>query len=244
MIDWSINNNGNYDLTGTCTPTAITNDQIAARQHLLDSITLYADKLQALASSASDKTLSTNAQSLATQVNGIAKSHGLSKADVSIGTDVEAAVVSIAEMALDQRRYKDAKKAASEMQPYLVKVTGALKAENNIYVDVAKGQQGNIEAALRHIIATVPIGDSERRFESVLYGRQLYESSDAFGTETLATPGGPPAPDASKLNAALDSIVTANEAIAKSGPGSVTAEVSDLVARAQAAQATQAAIAK
>jgi hypothetical protein len=48
----------------------------------------------------------------------------------------------------------------------------------------------------------------------------------------------------SQLNAALDGLVSANNAIANAGVGGINAAVADLVSRAQAARTFQAALGK
>jgi hypothetical protein len=241
---WAVGASTDFDLTGSCTPTLISNNQIAIRKNLLDAISLYADKLQALASSAEDKTLDGNAQSLASKLNNLASSHGLIAADASIGSDVEAGIIAISEMALDQRRFNDAKSAAKEMAPNLSAIVKQLKSENISFVSAVQSKRGLLEIKLRSVISTIPANNPSERFASVISARHLYMSANPFGAESLTSASAQPTPDASALNNALDGLVKANDAIATAGQGAIANEVSDLVSRAQAARVDQAAIAK
>ena len=78
------------------------------------------------------------------------------------------------------------------------------------------------------------------------------QTANPFGAAPQPSAGAPPALDsntnpdsiAQQQNKALDGLVTANAALATAGTGGIVAAVNDLVARAQAAQAMQAALAK
>jgi hypothetical protein len=93
-FNFSIKQTEKLDLTGICEPTILDNNQIKIRQALMDSLTLYVDKIQTLATGDSNKTLDSNSQNLAGQLNGLAKSHGLGSS-LSIAEGVEAAVIAI-----------------------------------------------------------------------------------------------------------------------------------------------------
>ena len=243
--DWAMGAAAGYDLTGTCAPQVITSPQLAIRQHILDAITIYAGKMQALASTAGDKTLDTNGLNLANQLNTLAsKPGGITKADASIAADVEGALIQLTNMALDQTRYKDAKTAASTMQQYLEAVVRELQSENNAFAASIDSKRGQLELTLRNIVNSVPANDKALRFATVVGSRNILRSANPFGQETLSSVSGIPTPDASKLNSALDGIVNANKAIGATNEGGIAAAVTDLISRAQAAQADEAAITK
>jgi hypothetical protein len=243
--DWAVGAAANYDLTGACKPQIITTNQIAIRQHMLDALTAYAGKIQALASTAGDQTLDTAGQKLATQINTLATSPGgITKSDATIAADVEAALIQLANMALDQARYDDAKKAASAMQPYLQSVVTELEKENTNYATAIEGAQGKLELSLRKVVDTAPASNPTSRFESVVAARGIVRSANPFGVEVLAPATGIPTPNPAAMNSALDSVVTANGAIANASDGGISAAVTDLVSRAQAAQADVNAITK
>jgi hypothetical protein len=243
--DWALGAAQSYDISGLCKPQLLSNDQLAIRQHILDGITVYAGKIQALASTAGDKTLDTNGQKLASQLNNLAtKPGGITKADGTIAAGVEAALIQLANMALDQTRYKDAKRAATDMAPYLETVVDELKTENSDFGSGIDSKRGKLELALRKVVDTVPTNTQALRFSALIDARQVVRSTNPFGQEALNSATGIPTPDTNKLNAALDGIVSANKAIATAGEGGIAASVTDLVTRAQAAQADEVAITK
>lgn len=243
--DWAIGASSRYDITGACNPGLITNTQLEIRQHMLDAITAYAGKMRALASDAGDQTLDTNGRNLATNLNTLAtRPGGITKADATIAAGVEGALIQLANMALDEKRYNDAKKAATDMQPYLETVVKEFKTENTDFASGIDSKRGKLELTLRKVVDTVPSEDKARRFVAVVGARNIARSANPFGQETLASTTGIPTPDASKLNTALDGVLNANKAISTAGKGGIAAAVTDLVSRAQAAQADQAAITK
>lgn len=238
-LSWSAKATDALDLSGRCEPTIITNDQLAARQRLVDTITLYADKIQALATNDSNKTLDRNAQGLAGKINAIVRDKGLSKA-MPVAQDVEAAMVAIAEMALDQRRFKDVRGAARDMQPALAKVVEALQSENSLFAQGMAGKIEQLEIQLHIALSKSREFDGARSFLDVIAARDIFRQANALGL----SPGMGVAKDgkvdplnaAVQLNGALDAILNANDALANAGTGGVIAAVNDLVARAKHAQ--------
>jgi hypothetical protein len=244
--DWATGTAKNFDLTGNCRPTVLNDQQIQKRQALMDAIALYADKMAAIAGSDDDKTLSANGQKLANQLNGLAKQHGL--AGGSIGAEVEAAVIAISEMALDQRRYRDLKKAAADMAPHLSKVVDTLKTENTAFAAAMASKVEGIEPKLRLILASTHDSRGQMSFFDVVAARSILQGVNPLGSAPLtASPanvasGMNPGSVATQLNATLDAVVSANDAIAHAGTGGIVAAVNDLVARAQNARTVQAAL--
>jgi hypothetical protein len=243
--EWAGGTGQNYDISGTCNPEIITADQLSIRKNILSVVSLYASKIQALASTSGDKTLDTAGQKLAEQLNKAALSgKGITKSDKTIAAGVEGALIQLTNTALDQTRYNDARKAASDMQPYLTTVINALENENTDLAQEVQSRRGLLELSLRGIIDTLPKGDPEVRFDAVVNARQLLITSNPFGQETISSAQGPPIPDATALNSALDAVLSANLAISTASKGGIAAAVTDLVSRAQAAEADEAAIAK
>lgn len=243
--DWAIGKTGNYDISGACTPAIITTDQLAIRQHILDAITAYAGKMQALACATGDQTLDANGRSVANQINTLAtRPGGITKADATIASGVEAALIQLANMALDEARFKDAKKAASAMEPSLEVVINELKTENTAFAASIVSQRGKLELTLRKVVDSVPPSDQALRLSAVIDARNIMRSANPFGQEALSTASGIPTPDASKLNSALDGVLSANQAIASASKGGIVAAATDLVSRAQAAQTDETAITK
>ena len=73
------------NLTLSCTPLELTNDQLKIRQKLIATITLYADTIQTLANGTDDVNLSKNSQDLASNIQGLAKQGGFSAVTLRIG---------------------------------------------------------------------------------------------------------------------------------------------------------------
>jgi len=249
--NYSKNKNTPIDLRGKCKADQLflSSAQIKIRQNLLDAITLYADQLQALASAGDDKNLDTNLQTTATNLNKLASQGGLSKNDISIAADVEAAVVALTNMVLDQVKKNDIKTAAKNQQDNIVKVVEALKAENK---SLASGVDDYIGSIRTNLVATLSaIRDKQGPvvFFDVVGARSYLQTLSPFGSNALddSDPSIDPLDPLSavkQLNAALDGLVAANKVIANSDTGGIVAAVNDLVVRAQAAQAFQAAVNK
>jgi hypothetical protein len=241
-------------LAGPCTPTILDDASLAQRARLMDAITLYADKIAALATDDDDKALDASAQGLAGKLNEVGRKFGLS--DPVVETDVEAAVAAIARMALDQRRFKDAREAAATMDQPLLIVVAALKAENLLYAQAIGSKIDALEVQL----VTLLNQEAEQRgrtrgrsadpmkYFDALQARSILQSANPMGPLPFATAEAARAADpenrAVQLNAALDGIVATNHAIATAGTGGVVASVNDLLARARAAQAMQSALGK
>lgn len=248
-IGWVNGIEHNFDISGTCTPTILTDDQVKTRQALMDTITLYADRMETMASRDDDKTLDTNSQKLAGNINDMAKQHEFSSA-FPVATDVEAAIISIAEMVLDQKKFTVIKTAAKETEPHLEKVIKALQEENKTFAQGIASKIDNIEGGLRSIVANTHEQRSKMSFFDVVQARLILQSANPFGTTPLsqttgaADPSKDPQNAALQLNKALDAILNANKAIASAGTGGIIAAVNDLVSRAQAAQAIQTALSK
>lgn len=241
--DYAVGNAPAIDMRGTCTPQRLTDAQLAIRQDLMNAITLYADQLQALATTDDNKKLDSNAQALAGKINGLAKSGGLR--DASIAGGVEAAVIGLTGMALDNTRFNDIRGAATAEQDNLATVLATLKREN---VTMAAGIDSSL-GTIRAEIATVLAKTKERAGPSVFFdvarARGLLQRANPFGVSASAgmTDSGP-APDsvAARLNATLESLTVANHAIATAGTGGIVAAVNDLVARAREAQGLDSAL--
>lgn len=242
-IEWARGNSKNFDIVGNCKPSILTDDQIKTRQALMDAITLYADKIEALATDDNDKTLNADSQTLAGNINSIAKQHKFS--DLSTAAAVEAAVIGISDMVLDQKRFTEIKKSAMAMDSYLTTVVTALKQENIIFAQGIASKIDNIDLALKPIVAAILEKQTMERFSAVVDARRILQAANPFGTTPLSQTNG--AADADKdpqnlaiqLNKALDSVLIANKAIANASTGGIIASVNDLIARAQAVQSIQ-----
>jgi hypothetical protein len=218
--------------------------QIKIRQKLLDAITLYADQLQALASAGADdnKNLDANLQTIATTLNTEASKHNLSKTDASIATGVEAAIVGLTNIVMDKVRASEIKKAAESEQDNLVTVVNALKTENTDTAYVADCDIDNIQTHLTEVLSDIRDKQGSAVFFDVVKARSYLQTVNPCGSKGLDSSDSLTA--SKQLNAALDSLLAANNAIATTGTGGIVAVVNDLVARAKAAEAIQAALSK
>ena len=244
--DYAVNIKSNFDLTGACQPTILDDDQIAIRRALMDAVTLYADKMAALATSDDDKTLDANSRKLAGQINALASQGGLG--NLSLASGVQAGIVAISEMALDRKRFDSIKEAASEMAPHLVNVVAALKTENTNFAYGIASKAGGVEGYLREVVAATHPELGQMSFFQVVEARRIMQSVNPFNPSPIAVSTGSVDPNgdahnvAKQLNTTLDSIVNANQAIAGAGTGGIIAAVNDLTARAKAAQSMQGAL--
>jgi len=229
-------------LTDRCDPTLLTNEQIGVRQRLVDAITLYADKIQAIATNDTNKTLDKNAQNLAGKLNALVKSRGPSNA-APIAEGVETAIVAISEMALDQRRFTDVRSAARAMQPHVTRLIGALQDENTLFAQGMASKLQQLEIQLHLALARSRDDQGPRSFLDVIAARNLFRSADVLGAPpgTRSESAGhdadaDPLNAAKQVNAALEAVVNANDALANAGTGGAVAAVNDLVVRARHAK--------
>lgn len=226
-ISQALYSNGAVVLPPQCQPSILSDSQMEQRRRLMDAITLYVDKMQALASDDSDKKLTDNSEKLAGELNSYAKRGGFNS--LSAAGAVEAAVTAVGEMVLDQRRFRDLKNAAAGMEPQLRQVVAALQAENTADLAGLASKAGGIEISLHTILATEQRKRGLAPLADVLAAQSIVRDSQALVYKD----------EASRLNAALDALVEANHAIATAGTGGVMAAVNDLVARARAARTMQ-----
>jgi hypothetical protein len=232
-----------------CTPAVVQNQDLVTRQKLMDAITLYADQIQAVASTGSDKTLSTNAQTTAADLNTLAKNNGLlTSAGTPIAASVEAAVIGLSGMVLAEKQFEDIQKAASSQADNLATIVKFLQQENTQLATNMAAKDAALSNILDTTLAQEKQGHDRHLLLDALAAHSIVQNANPAGTPTTV-PGTPapiadPISAAQQLNAALDGLVSANDAIANSGTGGITAAVTDLVARAQAAQAMQAALNK
>jgi hypothetical protein len=213
--------------------------QIQIRQNLLKAITLYADQLQALASSGADdnKNLDTALQTAATNLNQLAKTSGLSQQDASIAQGVEAAIVGLTNMVIDKRRETDIKKASQNAQHDLGIVIDALKTENSFLATGVDSNIGDINDSLGTVLSEIRYKQGPAVYPDIMSARSYLQTLSLFGSNG-------PESAVNQLNTALDSVKATNKAIATTGTGGIVAIVNDLVARAKAAEAFQSALSK
>jgi hypothetical protein len=241
------------DLRGRCTAAGniISSAQVHTRQRLFDAITLYADQLQALGTGGDgddDKALTKNMQSAAVNLNRLASGHALTAADPSLPGQVEQAVATLTGMVIDHRRFSDIRSAAQSQQGNLALVVDTVKMENLLLATGVDSAIGAIRADMTTALSASRDRQGPAVFSDVVQARTYLQAMQAYDQRGLddsiaaADPALDPDTQVGRLNRALDCLLAANDAIARAGTGGIHAAVSDLVARAQAAQAFKAAL--
>lgn len=234
---YALNPAGNFQLASYCTPIVITADQVALRTQMMSALTLYADKLQALASSADDTSLTTDSQTLASNLKEVASNGGI-KLSTGTGPDIVAAVTAaftaIAEMALDQKKYDGITDAAKNMQPHVDAIVSALQTENEFFANAVATSYETLESQLRTIVAQAdgPTG----RFFAITQARGLLANSAGLTIPQLATVDWNKLDLSKQISGALPLIKSANDALARGATASVAASAHDLYSRAEAAR--------
>jgi hypothetical protein len=228
----------NIDLRAPYASTILTPEQLKTRQALLSAIVLYADKMQALACSDDDKTLDANS----TAVAGKLKSAGSSSAlTLSAGVQNDAAIaetalVTIADWAMDKRKYNDLRTAATQIQGSLQTVVQILERENGSLSDSINNDLGTINARMKYQIAKLARGGSPgggpAAFFAMIQARMTFAGVTAMAPKGAADADATASVDfAQPVKDALDGVVKANEAIAAgrtvSGLSSLVSEISD-----------------
>jgi len=239
---YALKQQDNFNLKGYCTQNVLTSEQNATRKSMMDAIVLYADKMQALATSDDNKQLDTNSQTLAQNLISLATNSGikLQNSDSAIVKVVETAFITIANLALDQIKCKNIREAALKMQPQLVNVVEALKNENWAFgqaMGKQTGKFGEMELQLKALIAKShkENNDPAETFFNVVNGRNLLLSLNQVPKQSFGLPGTAPGDPAKPVNDALDAIVNCNKAIAETKSGGINAAANDLYKRATAA---------
>jgi hypothetical protein len=206
-----------------CVPDVLNNADILVRQKLLSAIVLYADQIQAVVSGGADKTLATDGQAAASDFNNFLKSPEISKAThTPLTASVEAAVVALFGMAMDEKELKDIKTAAQAQAKNLASVVELLKQENTDVAANMTSKAGTIsvilDTSIAHIKETgvlVEVKDSDQVLDPITHkkvdhyhiargndyrvlfdivrARQITQAIDAVGQPVTAPPPAKPA---------------------------------------------------
>ncbi len=219
-----------------CTPALLNDKELGIRKALLDAVGVYADKIQALATG-NTTALDTSAKTLAGDLN-----RHFSKADKSVAAGVEAAIIELANIALDEQRFTDIRSAASAASPSLTAAVDALKQENTDFSAGIDSKIGRVEVTLNTILHTER---GPQAFFDAATARSILAAANPFpGPAAQGAAQESADAMALKLNAALDALLKANTALATSDGGGTLVAVTELEARAKDAQALYAALNK
>jgi hypothetical protein len=212
-----------FDLIEPCTNKELTDDQLSIRQKLMDTITLYADAIKALANGTDDTDLSTNSKSVASNIQTLATQQKFTAITSTDTAALNTAVVTITNLILDHKKYKEIKEAASAVQQELTTIVAELKNEN---ISDIKGLQSKKETFSNEYRTAVLASRKKRDVASFL------DIVDAHNNISLIFPS---PPNADQLNKTLDALVAANQALANAENGGEIPEISDFISRAQQA---------
>ena len=214
---------GSLDLAPSCTPQELTDAQLEIRRKLMDTITLYADAIQTLENGTDDTNLSKNSQTLASNIQGLAKQEGFTAVTATDTNALNAAVVTITSLILDHTKYKEVKDAASAVQPQLTIVVAQLKAENLADAEGLASKAGSVTNEFYPALLSAREQRGPVSFLDIVQAHMALQS-------IVTAP-----PNVAQLNDTLDALVAANQALAHATDGGAIPEVSDLVSRAQQA---------
>jgi hypothetical protein len=205
-----------------CQHEELTDAELALRQKLMDTLTLYADTLQTITNGANDKELSSDSKTEAGDIKKLATEEKLSARGAEGTSALNAAVITLVTLALDHAAYQHVQEAAAAMQSSLETIAGELKAEND--GDVV-GLQSKADGILNEVRSALLVS---REHKGALSYFDVIASETALKSILIAPP------DVAKLNATLDAMVRANAALARS-KGGVIPEMTALVSSAQQA---------
>lgn len=210
---------------GQCVPQELTDDELAIRQKLMDTITLYADSIQALTNGTSDSALSKESQTLAENIKAFGAQQKFSPRGTQSAAALNAAVVTLTTLIVDHSSYKHVKDAARAAQDHLAIVVDELKAENAADAKGLASKADGLTNQMRAAVSAARDRYGPASFLNIVDARVTLRA-------LVVTP-----PDVAQLNSTLDAIVKANAALARSPNGGAMPEITDLIARGQQASA-------
>jgi hypothetical protein len=126
-------------------------------------------------------------------------------------------------MILDHKKYADIKEAASEMNAPLAVVVNELKNEN--MADTAKLTSEATLLAAQYVTAL----KKAREINGVASFIDVVNARNTYQSIVVSTP------NLTQLNAALDALLVANQALSRTTNGGAIPEISDLISRGQQA---------
>jgi hypothetical protein len=214
------------DLTGApCAHQELTDEELAIRQKLLSTLTLYADAIQTLSEGKGNLDPSPKEKALAESIKSVATQGKFSSVEKSGAAGLDAAVTAVVHVIIDRRVHKDVEGAAGAVQSDLTLVVRELQAENR---NDAQGLRSKYGSVNNEMVSTLKLA-CERGGAGCFFG--ITAAHSALGSVIVAPP------NIEELNKALDAVLAANAALAKPKSESAAAEVAELVDRAQEAAA-------
>jgi hypothetical protein len=214
------------DLTGSpCAHQELTDEELAIRQKLLSTLTLYADAIQTLSEGKGNLDPSPKEKALAESIKSVATQGKFSSVEKSGAAGLDAAVTAVVHVIIDRRVHKDVEGAAGAVQSDLTLVVRELQAENR---NDAQGLRSKYGSVNNEMVSTLKLA-CERGGAGCFFG--ITSAHAALGSLIVAPP------NIEELNKALDAVLAANASLAKPKSENAAAEVAELVDRAQQAAA-------
>jgi hypothetical protein len=214
------------DLTGgPCAHQELTDEELAIRQKLLTTLTLYADAIQTLSEGKGNLDPSAKEKALAGDIKSLATQGKFSSVEKSGAAGLDAAVSAVVHVIIDRRVHKDVGGAAGAVQSDLTLVIRELQAENS---NDAQGLRSKYGSVNNEMISTLKLA-CERGGAGCFFG---VTSAHLALDSVIVAP-----PNIEQLNEALDAVLAANASLAQPKSENAAAEVSELVDRAQQASA-------
>ena len=213
------------DLTLPCSPRGLTNDELELRQKLVDAVALYADSLTAITGRTNERGLESNSSILAKNIQSLASQQKFAAVSTNGVAALNTAAVSIAEFVIDHHEYLKIGSGATDLQKPLKVVVDELKSEN---IDDAQGLASNFGTVSNEFRLAVIASRNKRGAASLL---DIYEARTALKSIAISPS------NVAQLNAALDALLSANQALADPNSRATTSKMSLLISRARQAVA-------
>jgi hypothetical protein len=211
------------DLTGHCTHQELTDEELAIRQKLLSTLTLYADTIQTLSEGKGNLDPTAKEKALAGDIKSLATQAKFSSVEKSGAAGLDAAVLAVLHIIIDRRVHKDVESAAGAVQSELTVVIRELQAENR---NDAQGLRSKYGSFNNEMISALKLA-CDRGGVGCFFG--ITSAHTALDSVIVAPP------DVELLNKTLDAVLAANASLAQPKSAGAVAEVSELVDRAQQA---------
>lgn len=214
------------DLTGAhCTHGELTDEELAIREKLLGTLTLYADAIRALSDGQSDAELDSKEKTAAGDIKSLAAAGKFGALEKSGAAGLDAAVSAVLRVSTDRRDQRDVESAAGGVQNGLALLVQALQMENDADVKGLASKYGSVSNELYAAL----------RLACEHGGAGCFLGIAAAHATLVAVIVAPP--DAEKLNKTLDALLQANASLAQPRRAGARADVAAFAEQAQQAAA-------
>jgi hypothetical protein len=206
---------------GHCTHQELTDEELAIRQKLLSTLTLYADTLQALSEGKGNLDPTAKEKALAGDIKSLATKGKFNSVEKSGAAGLDAAVSAVVHIIIDRRVYRGVESAAGAVQSELTVIIRELQAENR---NDAQGLRSKYGSVNNEMISALKLA-CERGGAGCFFG---IASAHTTLDSVIVAP-----PNIEELNKTLDAVLAANASLAQPKSEGAVAEVIELADRAQ-----------